>query len=41
MSTMRRLTSGQLTHPELFYFVAAWFVMDVIQFLNMVAGWFK
>ena len=44
MEALHRILSGQaLTERQLIgagVFVLAWFTMDVIQFLDMVRGWF-
>jgi hypothetical protein len=45
MKGLHRVLSGQsLTPRELVgagIFVLVWFVMDVIQFIDMVLGWFR
>lgn len=45
MDAIHRILAGQaLTRRELIgagIFVMIWFVMDIIQFADMVIGWFK
>lgn len=45
MDAFHRIVSGQaLTRGQLVgagVFVAIWFLMDVIQFADMVVGWFR
>lgn len=45
MDALHRILAGQtLTRRDLIFagwFVIVWFVMDVIQFIDMIVGWFK
>lgn len=45
MDAIHRILSGQALTPGQLaaagWFIVVWFAMDVVQFVDMIIGWFK